>query len=57
MKSISRETAADMIRKAFEIVFLRDPVIAMNINEKIENDIKNFYDTNGTCLLYTSRCV
>lgn len=34
MKSISRETAADMIRKAFEIVFLRDPVIAININEK-----------------------
>lgn len=31
MKSISRETAADMIRKAFEIVFLRDPVIAINI--------------------------
>ena len=43
MKSISRETAADMIRKAFEIVFLRDPVIAININEKIEKDIKNGY--------------
>lgn len=47
IKKISRETAADMIRKAFEIVFLRDPVIAININQKIEKDIKNFYDTNG----------
>ena len=47
IKNISRETAADMIRKAFEIVFLRDPVIAININQKIEKDIKNFYDTNG----------
>lgn len=47
MKIISRETAADMIRKAFEIVFLKDPVIAINVNEKVENDIKNFYDTNG----------
>lgn len=56
MKSISRETAADMIRKAFEIVFLRDPVIAININEKIENDIKNFYDTNGTVGLEDYLC-
>lgn len=47
IKNISRETAADMIRKAFEIVFLRDPVIAININQKIEKDIKKFYDTNG----------
>lgn len=56
MKSISRETAADMIRKAFEIVFLRDPVIAININEKIEKDIKNFYDTNGTVGLEDYLC-
>ena len=56
MKSISRETAADMIRKAFEIVFLRDPVIAINITEKIENDIKNFYDTNGTVGLEDYLC-
>ena len=47
MKPISKETAADMIRKAFEIVFLRDPVIAIQINEKVEQDIKNFYNTNG----------
>ena len=56
MKSISRETATDMIRKAFEIVFLRDPVIAININEKIENDIKNFYDTNVTVGLEDYLC-
>lgn len=47
MKKISRETAADMIRKAFEIVFLKDPVIAINVNQKIEKDIKNFFNTNG----------
>nr|WP_300791387.1 hypothetical protein [uncultured Acetatifactor sp.] len=48
IKKISRETAADMIRKAFEIVFLRDPVIATNINKKIETDIKNYFYINRT---------
>lgn len=37
-----------MIRKAFEIVFLRDPVIATNINQKIETDIRSYYDINRT---------
>lgn len=48
IKKISKETAADMIRKAFEIVFLRDPVIATNINQKIETDIRSYYDINKT---------
>lgn len=43
LKTIRKETAADLIRKAFEIVFLRDSILAKNINEDIVGDLNEYY--------------
>lgn len=44
LKIITKETSIDLIRKAFEIVFLRDAILAKNILQDIIGDIKTFYD-------------
>lgn len=48
LKHISKETARDCIRKAFEIVFLRDAILAKNMVEDIVNDLNDFYNRVGT---------
>lgn len=47
LKKIRKETAADLIRKAFEIVFLRDAILAKNINKEIVSDFKDYYKRVG----------
>ena len=47
LKKIRKETAADLIRKAFEIVFLRDAILAKNINKEIVLDFKDYYKRVG----------
>lgn len=44
LKSITKETASDLIRKAFEIVFLRDAILAKNIDKEIVADLNNYYE-------------
>lgn len=43
LKIITKETAKDMIRKAFEIVFLKDAILAKNIIEDFLFDLNEFY--------------
>jgi hypothetical protein len=47
LKPIRKETAGDLIRKAFEIVFLRDAILAIDINIKIVEDLKKYYSRVG----------
>jgi len=48
LKPIRKETAGDLIRKAFEIVFLRDAILGRrDINEKIVEDLKEYYSRVG----------
>lgn len=47
LKPIRKETAGDLIRKAFEIVFLRDAILARDINKKIVEDLKEYYSRVG----------
>ena len=48
LKPIRKETAGDLIRKAFEIVFLRDAILGRrDINEKIVGDLKEYYSRVG----------
>lgn len=47
LKPIRKETAADLIRKAFEIVFLRDAILARDINIELTEDLKNYYSRVG----------
>lgn len=44
LKHITKETASDLIRKAFEIVFLRDAILAKNIVDDILCDLNGFYN-------------
>lgn len=48
LKPITKETASDLLRKAFEIVFLRDAILAKNIAEDIVSDINEFYNRAET---------
>ncbi|MGL5440172.1 MAG: hypothetical protein ACRDA4_07285 [Filifactoraceae bacterium] len=48
LKNITKETAGDLIRKAFEIVFLRDVILAKEISKDIIFDINEFYDRANT---------
>lgn len=41
---ITKETAKDLIRKAFEIVFLKDAILARNISMEIIGDLNDFYN-------------
>lgn len=43
LKDITKETAIDLIRKAFEIVFLRDVILAKNIFEDVRSDANEYY--------------
>gem|GEM_PF-1327322 len=43
LKQITKETASDLIRKAFEIVFLRDAILAKNIVIDVVSDLNEFY--------------
>ena len=43
LKIITKETAKDMIRKAFEIVFLKDAILAKNIFENFISDLNEFF--------------
>ena len=43
LKSIRKETAGDLIRKAFEIVFLRDAILARDINKDLVEDLNKYY--------------
>ncbi len=47
LKSITKETARDLIRKAFEIVFLRDTILAKKIVKDVVDDLNNYYDRVG----------
>jgi len=47
LKPIRKETAGDLIRKAFEIVFLRDAILARDINKEIVEDLKEYYSRVG----------
>ncbi len=44
LKPITKETVSDLLRKAFEIVFLRDAILAKNIVKDIISDINEFYN-------------
>ncbi|WP_048602688.1 hypothetical protein [Rubeoparvulum massiliense] len=44
LKQITKETASDLIRKAFEIVFLRDAILAKNIVNDIISDLNLYYE-------------
>lgn len=44
LKQITKETAKDLIRKAFEIVFLRDAILAKDIVKNIILDINEYYN-------------
>jgi hypothetical protein len=48
LKQITKETAKYLIRKAFEIVFLRDAILAKKITDDFCNDLKEFYDRAKT---------
>lgn len=48
LKCITKETAMDLIRKAFEIVFLRDAILAKKIVDDIVFDLNDFYNRVGT---------
>lgn len=48
LKQITKETARDLIRKAFEIVFLRDAILAKNIVNDIVFDLNEFYERVNT---------
>lgn len=43
LKIITKETAKDMIRKAFEIVFLKDAILAKNVIKDFLFDLNEFY--------------
>ncbi|WP_307992510.1 hypothetical protein [uncultured Clostridium sp.] len=43
LKSATKETAKDLIRKGFEIVFLKDAILAKNITEDIIYDLNDYY--------------
>lgn len=43
LKQITKETAADLIRKAFEIVFLKDAILAKKLEDDIIKDLKDYY--------------
>lgn len=47
LKNITKETAKDLIRKAFEIVFLKDTILAKDIINDIIRDANNYYDKIG----------
>ena len=47
LKQITKETAADLIRKAFEIVFLRDAILAKNLNKDIVKELNEYYSRVG----------
>lgn len=44
LKQITKETAADLIRKSFEIVFLRDVILGQKLVEDIIRDINEYYN-------------
>lgn len=44
LKSITKETTKDLIRKAFEIVFLKDTILAKDIVNDIIKDANEYYD-------------
>ena len=44
LKEITKETAKDLIRKAFEILFLRDAILAKKVTDEICKDLNQFYD-------------
>lgn len=48
LKYITKETARDLIRKAFEIVFLKDAILAKKIVEDIVIDLNIFYERVNT---------
>ncbi|WP_455794291.1 hypothetical protein [Clostridium butyricum] len=50
LKYPTKETAKDLIRKGFEIVFLKDAILGKRLIQDIIEDLNNYYDranTNG----------
>ena len=47
LKPITKETAADLMRKAFEIVFLRDAILGRDISKEIVEDLNGYYVRMG----------
>lgn len=48
LKVITKETARDLIRKAFEIVFLKDAILARDVLNNFLQDLKEFYARSKT---------
>jgi hypothetical protein len=48
LKSATKETAKDLIRKGFEIVFLKDAILAKNITKDIIGDLNEYYERLNT---------
>ena len=44
LKEITKETSKDLIRKAFEILFLRDVILAKEVTVEFCKDLGQFYD-------------
>ena len=44
LKEITKETAKDLIRKAFEILFLRDAILAKEVTDEFCKDLNEFYN-------------
>lgn len=47
LKTISKETCQDVIRKSFEIIFLKPPILGKKINDKIIEFAKRAYNSIG----------
>lgn len=47
LKTISRETCQDVIRKSFEIIFLKPPILGKKFNDKIIDFAKRAYNSIG----------
>lgn len=47
LKDITKESAADLIRKAFEIVFTKDALLGRDISEEIARDLIDYFKRVG----------
>lgn len=47
LKKITKETAKDLIRKSFEIVFLKDAILARKITNDFVSELNEFYGRIG----------
>lgn len=58
LKPLSKETSRDLIRKAFEIVFLKDAILGIELKDMFLEDLKQHYKkvkTNGLELFLNNK--